>query len=75
MKQLLFVSLIVLSMQLFAQDKIPVGIILPIKLNSSLRSNNARADEQISARLMQDVPLPGGRKIHAGAKVIGHIAQ
>jgi len=75
MKQVLVVSLIVLSMQLFAQDKIPVGIILPIKLNSSLRSNNARADEQISARLMQDVPLPGGRKIHAGAKVIGHIVS
>jgi len=52
-----------------------LGIILPIKLNSSLRSNNARADEQISARLMQDVPLPGGRKIHAGAKVIGHIVS
>src|SRR5581483_578923 len=75
MKQLLLVSLIVLSMQPFAQDKIPVGIILPLKLNSSLRSNKARADEQISARLMQDVPLPGGRKIHAGAKVIGHIVS
>jgi hypothetical protein len=75
MKQLLFVSLIVLSTQLFAQDKIPVGIILPLKLNSSLCSNKARADEQISARLMQDVPLPGGRKIHAGTKVIGHIVS
>ncbi len=75
MKQLLFVSLIVLCTKLFAQDALPVGTILPIELNSSLRSDKARADEQISARLMQDVSLPGGRKIHAGANVIGHIVS
>ncbi len=27
----------------------------------------------ISARLMQDVPLPAGGSIHAGATVIGHV--
>jgi hypothetical protein len=73
MKQFLFVTLIAFSTQLFAEDKIPVGTILPVQLNSSLRSDKARVGEQISARVMQDVPLPGGRKIHAGAKVIGHI--
>ena len=63
-------------MQLLAQDKIPAGtMILPVQLNSSLRSDKARVGEQISARVMQDVPLPGGRKIHAGAKVIGHIVS
>jgi hypothetical protein len=73
MKQFLFVTLIAFSTQLFGQDKIPVGTILPVQLNSSLRSDKARVGEQISARIMQDVPLPGGRKIHAGAKVLGHI--
>ena len=62
-------------MQLLAQDKIPAGTILPVQLNSSLRSDKARVGEQISARVMQDVPLPGGRKIHAGAKVIGHVVS
>ena len=75
MKQFLFVTLIAFSMQLPAQDKIPAGTILPVQLNSSLRSDKARVGEQISARVMQDVPLPGGRKIHAGAKVIGHIVS
>jgi hypothetical protein len=75
MKQFLFVTLIAFSTQLLGQDKIPVGIILPIQLNSSLRSDKARAGEQISARVMQDVPLQGGGKIHAGAKVIGHIVS
>jgi hypothetical protein len=75
MKQFWFVTLIALSMQLFAQDKIPVGTILPVQLNSSLRSDKARVGQQISARVMQDVPLPGGGKIHAGAKVIGHVVS
>ena len=75
MKQFLFFTLIAFSMQLVAQDKIPVGTVLPVQLNSSLRSDKARVGEQVSARVMQDVPLPGGRKIHAGAKVIGHIVS
>lgn len=75
MKQFLFVSLLAFSTQLFAQDTIPAGTILSVQLNSTLRSDKAKAGEQISARVMQDVPLPGGRKIHAGAKVIGHVVS
>ncbi|HTS07744.1 MAG TPA: hypothetical protein VMP68_19375 [Candidatus Eisenbacteria bacterium] len=75
MKMFLFVALIVLSTELFAQLDIPVGTILPVQLISSLRSDKARAGEPISARVMQDVPLPGGSKIHAGAKVMGHIVS
>ena len=75
MKQFLFVALIAFSTLLFAQDRIPAGTILPVQLNSSLRSDKARAGKEVSARVMQDVPLPGGRKIRAGAKVIGHIVS
>ena len=75
MKQVLLVTLIAFSTQLFGQDKIPVGTILPVQLNSSLRSDKARAEVQVSARVMQDVPLPAGRKIHSGSKVIGHIVS
>ena len=75
MMQFLFVGLIAFSTLLFAQDRIPAGTILPVQLNSSLRSDKARAGKEVSARVMQDVPLPGGRKIRAGAKVIGHIVS
>jgi len=75
MKQFFFVTLIAFSTQFFGQDKIPVGTILPVQLNSSLHSDKARVGEQISARIMQDVPLQGGRKIHTGAKVIGHVVS
>jgi hypothetical protein len=75
MKQLLLVSLMALAAQTFAQSSIPAGTILPVQLNSSLRSNKARAGERITARVMQDVPLPGGVTIHAGAKIIGHVVS
>lgn len=75
MKQFLFITLIAFSTQLLAQDKIPAGTILPLQLNSSLRSDKARTGKQVSARVMQDVPLPAGRKIHSGAKVIGHVVS
>jgi hypothetical protein len=75
MKQILFVSLIALSTQMLAQKEIPAGTILPVQLNSSLRSDKARAGQRIDGRIMQDVPLPGGRKIHARATVVGHIVS
>jgi hypothetical protein len=75
MKQLLFVTLIVFSAQLLAQNAIPRGTILPVRLDSSLRFGQARAGNQISARVMQDVPLPGGGRIRSGSKVLGHIVS
>jgi hypothetical protein len=73
MKQLLFVTLIVFSAQLLAQNVIPRGTILPVRLDSSLRFGQARAGNQIRARVMQDVPSPGGGRIRSGSKVLGHI--
>ncbi len=57
----------------FAQDAIPAGTILPVQLNSSLSSDRAHSGQIIRARLMQDVPLEGRARIHAGAQVLGHV--
>ena len=62
------------SARLFAQITIPPGTILPVALNSSLNSRKARVGQVITARVMQDVPLPHGT-IPAGSKVIGHITN
>ena len=75
MKNLRFFTLIAFSAQVFAQDKVPVGTILPVQLNSSLRSDKARAGQQVTARIMQDVPLVDGGRIPTGAKVIGHVVS
>lgn len=54
---------------------IPPGTILPIRLNSSLSSSKTQPGQIITARIMQDVPLANGGKIHEGSKVIGHVVD
>jgi hypothetical protein len=72
-KNIVFVCLLVFSSGLLAQDAIPAGTILPVELNSSIRSDKAKPGQVFSARVMQEVPLPRGRKIHSGAKVLGYV--
>jgi hypothetical protein len=53
--------------------QIPVGTILPVRLNHGFSSKNARVGRQLTGRITQDVPLPGSSKIPEGSKVIGTI--
>lgn len=53
--------------------RVPVGTVLPVRLNHGFSSKNARARQGITGRIMQDVPLPNARKIPEGAKVAGMI--
>jgi hypothetical protein len=71
-RSLAFFALLFSSV-LFAQDRIPAGTILPVQLNQSVRSNKVAPGKIISARIMQDVALPGGERIRAGAKIVGHV--
>jgi len=64
-------SLVLLSTALSAQQTIPKGIILPVRLNSTLDSRN-RSGRVFSARVMQDVP---GTSIRAGSKALGEIVS
>src|SRR5580692_10904804 len=75
MKRIFCLSLIMLSMDLFAQNTIPAGTILPVALNSSLNSQKVKSGQVITARVMQDVPLSPGSTIHAGARVVGHVVS
>ncbi len=72
-KNIVFVCLLVFCSGLFAQDAIPAGTILPVELNSSIRSDKAKPGQIFSARVMQEVLLPRGQKIHSGAKVLGYV--
>lgn len=51
---------------------IPLGTILPIRLNSPLSSVKSKPGKEITGRVMQDIPLPSG-VIREGSKVVGHI--
>src|SRR5579864_8891288 len=57
----------------WAQDAIPPGTILPVELNTSLRSDKMHSGALVKGRIMQDVPLPGGAKIRSGMQVIGTV--
>jgi hypothetical protein len=57
------------------QLQIPPGTILPVRLNHPLSSKSARPGQQVTGRIMQDVPLPNNEKIPAGAKVLGTIVS
>jgi hypothetical protein len=55
--------------------EIPVGTVLPVRINHGLSSKNARAGLEVTGRIMQEVPLPNNEKIPEGAKVIGTIVS
>jgi hypothetical protein len=54
---------------------IPLGTILPVRLNAGMSSTSAKPGRVVTGRIMQDVPLPSGMKIRAGSEVIGHIVD
>jgi hypothetical protein len=55
--------------------EIPLGTVLPVRLNHGFSSKNAKVGQPITGRIMQDVPLPNDGKIPAGAKVLGTIVS
>lgn len=73
MKQSIILALLAMTSALLAQQPIPRGTILPVQLNSGVRSDKARAGDVISGRVTQDVPLNVGARIKTGAKVLGRV--
>jgi hypothetical protein len=53
--------------------EIPMGTVLPVRLDHALSSKRAKEGQAITGRIMQDVPLPNDCKIPEGAKVLGTI--
>ena len=68
-------SLTLASVLALAQTAIPIGTVLPVRLNTSLKTKRLRNGQEISARIMQDVPLPGSQKIPEGAKIVGRVVR
>jgi hypothetical protein len=74
-KNLALVVLLTLSSAVAAQSSIPAGTILPVQLNTGVRSDKTKPGRILSTRIMQDVPLPDGAKIRSGAKVFGYVVD
>lgn len=74
MRSILLVAVLGWTCACSAQQ-IPPGTILPVQLNTTLRSDTTRPGTLVKARIMQDVPLQLHSKIHAGAVVTGHVTN
>lgn len=70
----LSIVLVLFSNALLAQEAIPIGTIIPVRLDTSLSSAKAKPGQTFTATVMQDVPLPGS-KIRRGNKVTGHLVS
>lgn len=69
----LLAGLLALATGSLGQNAIPAGTILPLQLDTSLNSAKSKPGQVVTARLMQDVPLPSGARIRAGSKAIGRV--
>ena len=54
---------------------VPAGITVPVMLSTTIRSDKSKAGDPIRARVMQNVPLPGGGRIARGRNLSGHIVE
>jgi len=58
-----------------AQNTLPPGTIIPVRLNNSISSNKVKPGQTFSARIMQNVPLPDRGIIRSGSRVVGHVVD
>jgi len=59
-----------------AREALPAGTILPVSLNSTIRSDKSQIGDTITATVMQDVPLRSdGISLPKGSKITGHVTQ
>ena len=72
---LVFLSLLPTTRAQQQSPTIAIGTILPVRLNEEINSRKAQSGQIITAKIMQDVPLPAGHKIPKGAVVSGIIVS
>ena len=56
-------------------ESIPAGTIIPVSLNSTLRSDKSGSGDAITATVMQDVVVDSGETLRKGSKVTGHVIE
>jgi hypothetical protein len=72
MKHTFLLFMAFLQPVLFAQNAVPAGAVLPLRLDTGLNADHVTAGKVIRAELMQSVP---GTTIHKGSHVVGHVVS
>ena len=63
------------SVVMAVSQQIPLGTILPIMSRTTIDSSRSKVGDKIKGKLMQDVVLPSGEMIRAGAKIEGRVLE
>jgi len=66
-------ALLFAAAAMHAATVVPDSTVLPVRLDATLGSRKTKPGQVITARIMQDVPLPGDAKIPAGALLAGQV--
>jgi hypothetical protein len=56
-------------------EAIPAGTIIPVSLNSTLRSDKSGSGDAVTATVMQDVIVGSGETLRKGSMVTGHVIE
>jgi hypothetical protein len=72
MKHTWLLFFLLLQPLLRAQNNIPAGTVLPVRLSSGLNAGKIKAGNVIRTQVMQDIP---DTAIRRGAKVLGHVVS
>lgn len=73
MRNLIGLAALFLTTVCLSAQQVPAGTLLPVMLDGKLESDKSKPGQEISAKLMQEVPLPDGGKIKRESKVMGHV--
>ncbi len=56
-------------------QEIPTGTVLPVMLNSTLDTRHSKPGQEITGKIMQNVPLPDGSQIPKGSTIRGTVVR
>ena len=73
MRTAMSLSVLLLATVWLCAQQIPAGTLLPVMLDNTIDSDKSKPGEAVTAKLMQEVPLPDGAKIKRDSKVFGHV--
>lgn len=73
-RPVLVLTVAFIALTAWAQE-LPVGTILPVMSQNTLNSARTKSREKLQFRLMQNVTLPSGEAIRAGARLEGQVVE
>ena len=65
---------VLLGASIAGAQELPAGTVIPVMVTVTLDSARAQAGQPITGKIMERVPLPGGKDIPEGAKIVGHVS-